>query len=190
MGDARHSFLATASQQLFESSPTTSAHLSAENVNLQRVHQRFRGLGGCCRSCGTLAIPGVTSSLVTSRISGEPGPKRRMKQKSFTSRSTTIQQCLACGRHTKETITKPNKSVRAISTTVVPPLQAPAQPPPAASVPDSPGEGSKPPSTEPKVSSKKRAKARKDREGLQALLNKAKPSAGPSKLNFMDMMKR
>ncbi|KIW98322.1 uncharacterized protein Z519_01906 [Cladophialophora bantiana CBS 173.52] len=41
-----------------------------------------------------------------------------------------------------------------------------------------------------KSSSKKRAKARKDREGLQALLNRSMQTKGVPSLSLMDLMKK
>ncbi|KIY01156.1 uncharacterized protein Z520_02708 [Fonsecaea multimorphosa CBS 102226] len=41
-----------------------------------------------------------------------------------------------------------------------------------------------------KSSSKKRAKARKDREGLQALLNRSMQAKSTPSLNLMDLMKK
>ena len=178
-------FLSQASRHLIAASPSTSAHLSFTNIDLQTS----RGLqfdSSVCQSCGTLSIPGRTSSL---RKKGSSDGARR-KGDSSTLPSTSqvwAARCNACGRDTrlKSSSMKPS-SARSRRTVVESAVQSKV---PTSTLPE---RGSDKPSAaqEPKLSSKRRAKARNDRSSLQALLSNTRASSSTPKLSFSDLMKR
>lgn len=186
MDKARAKFLAHASQQLFTASPTTSAHLSFQHFELQQVAKDCREGVEACRGCGSLSVPGVTScqsraSLRNNRNSKHPVPSKRDMQGTLTSR------CLACGRDTKHRYTKSSKptDIRSGSKYAI------SKPATLTSVTTTQEYQPQPSMTqEPKLSSKKRAQARKKRAGLQALLDKSKSTDAPSKFSFTDLMKK
>ncbi|KIV93727.1 hypothetical protein PV10_04922 [Exophiala mesophila] len=94
-------------------------------------------------------------------------------------------QCLVCRRVTKQQSEKKGKVKRGI---LAPSKKTNA--PQATSGRDTainPGPAA---AAQPKLSSKQRAKARKDRDGLQALLNRTTQTSSQPSLSFMDMMKR
>lgn len=178
-------FLSQASQQLLFASPSTSAHLSFSNIDLRRS----KGLQvdkKACQSCGTLSIPGRTSSL--RKISSKGGGNRKGRPSNQPSPLRVwATRCNTCGRDTRleSSSTKPSSARRRMA--VVEPVVKPQ-------VPDLtlPERRDEKPSIaqEPKLSSKKRAKARNDRSSLQALLSSSRTSSSTPKLSFGDLMKR
>ena len=187
MADQRRgAFLSEASQLLFASSSSTSAYLSSQRVTLERAQQPRSNFKGACAGCGTLALPGLTVSDVKKH---SPENAKRGKPRAAShpapTRSLRRQKCNVCGRITTSHVDKSKKAARSstrqdteIDRTKIPleAKQAPAS-----------QQHQEPKSMS--VNSKKRAKARKDREGLQALLNKNKQPSTKADLNLMDFMR-
>ncbi|ETN41711.1 uncharacterized protein HMPREF1541_03647 [Cyphellophora europaea CBS 101466] len=183
MDKAKVDFLNHASQQLCLSSPSTSAYLSM-NLDLQFNNQTNQTRTRSCKSCGTSNAAGFTSeeNISISARAQSKGQRKRSQQDRL---ATWTSHCLICGRNTKHSFTARAKPASSMKGAL--PIKASQEP--LSPAPTTVGLNPQA-SHEPKLSSKKRAKARKDREGLQALLNKTKLAAVPSKLSFMDLMKK
>lgn len=184
MDQVRASFLAHASQKLFTVCPTTSAHLSLQSLELQRA--RGNNLDrDICKSCGTLSVSGVTSER---RPSGPLGTRDRKAVSSSPKEphGFWIDKCTRCGRETwhqymlrrKPSARRHRKSDEATSATTRPPSPVQHSGVQRSSAP------------EPKLSNKKRAKARNDRSSLQALLSKSNQVQRSTTLSFSDLMKK
>ena len=177
----RESFLEKASRQMFAASPSTSAHIAAENISLNRSVKPNNNYTQTCGGCGTLAVPCWTSSTLAGakrgKLAGTPSSQRKQLQPKSASR-----KCKICGSVTKLSHHNSQKPKRHASEPVKPTkVESPTAEVPL-SIPQRPTSDSK-------VSSKKRARARKDREGLQALLNKNKGASATPALDLMDFMK-
>ncbi|RVX67636.1 hypothetical protein B0A52_08165 [Exophiala mesophila] len=94
-------------------------------------------------------------------------------------------QCLVCRRVAKQQSEMNGKVKRGILVT-----SKKTNAPQATSGRDTAINPGPTPAAQPKLSSKQRAKARKDRDGLQALLNRTTQTRSQPSLSFMDMMKR
>ncbi|KAL2416669.1 hypothetical protein ABEF95_015052 [Exophiala dermatitidis] len=189
MADAqelRTKFLHNSARMILLSSPSTSRYLAHQSVELDYAQstKSSSSAENVCAACGNLLLPGWTASTrIVTRITASRSkttPRSNNDRKKILSR-----KCITCQRVSKQVA---DISVGARR----------RRPTSAASVSDrrhmdvvpaeSPAESA--PEKTTKTSSKKRAKARKDREGLQALLNKsAQNKTGPS-LNLMDLMRR
>ena len=190
-------FLQKASLQLFQCDSPTSAYLSSEHLALQRstsaIAKTSRSLPSC-RACGAHWISGVTMDL---RMIRPKRTKTSLRNKAISQSASSISvwaQCRACHRYQviQSSIEKPtvikesrrNEPAPIIQVSDSSEVQEPAkeQPPKRPSLESQ---------VEPKSSGKKRAKVRKDKEGLQALLNRSKPGTSTAKpLDFTDFMKR
>jgi hypothetical protein len=177
----RVDFLQASARTLFLSSPSTSRHLSLQGLelaDLQTPSGVFKS-SEACSACGNLLTPGwTTRSKTITRVL-----KRRQvttPEREPTRRKTISKQCQVCHRTSRQTKilqldtrkrqSRPTEASRK-------PIEEPIQDQPAVEKSS-------------KVSNKKRAKSRKDREGLQALLNKSTQNKASPGLNLMDLMKR
>jgi hypothetical protein len=195
MDQVRSKFLAEASQQLFATGSTTSAHLSAERNGLHSgLRDSSKGTDfSSCRACGTIWVPGLSMELKTT-LPVTQG-KRSTPGVSSTRTTITTVSCNACGRVARhvQLYERKSRSTRRTqqAASAIPPI-APDHATTVEEVTEQSATGT-PRSTpsESKLSSKQRAKARKDRSGLQALLKGSKES-NPSapKLSFMSLMKQ
>ncbi|KIW13693.1 hypothetical protein PV08_08884 [Exophiala spinifera] len=182
----REEFLQASSRMLFLSSPSTSRHLQSQSIELahsQPPPKTPNMARDACAACGNLFIPGwTTKTTITTRTGRrvqKPSPKTAIVRSKIVSNL-----CLVCHRTTREvgvfkvdTRKKQSKTpgTAAVASTVSTEKSAPVEP-----VVEQPA----------KSSSKKRAKARKDHEGLQALLNKSAQNKPAPSLSLMDLMKR
>lgn len=186
MDKARAKFLVHASQQLFTESPTTSAHLSFQHLEL---HQAAEGHGHrleVCGGCGSWSVPGATNSPRHQTLRKKRNPKHPFTSTGPQQRIWTS-HCLTCGRKTRHQSLKSSKLTGGRS------RNAHVETASAIAMPAGAAEASQPQHStpqQPKVSSKKRAQARQSRAGLQALLNRTKSSTGGQKLGFSDLMKK
>jgi PP-loop superfamily ATP-utilizing enzyme len=133
---------------------------------------------GVCTACGNVLLPQWT---VRSKITAKKArPSRRvLKAERVMRRMVRSQRCSFCDRVTKD--------ASAIGSSLRKEKKQPAeaaQPSEDMMSADTVVEGTN------KSSSKKRAKARKDREGLQALLKKSVQTKTLPSLNLMDLMKK
>lgn len=176
----RVDYLQASARILFLSSPSTSRHLSFQGLELAELqtppgeHQSSEA----CSACGNLLTPGwTTRTKAVTRLL-----KRRQvttPEKESARGKTISKQCQVCYRTSRETKTlQPDTRKRQSRQSAASrkPVQEPIQ--------------YQPVEKSSKVSSKKRAKARKDCEGLQALLNKSTQNKPSPSLNLMDLMKR
>jgi hypothetical protein len=170
-------FLENSSRYLAISSPSTSAHLMTERIALSMDSERAAAKGlrdNVCNACGTLRVLGWNTTMgrghtkLCSNTTQRPMRKRQRR---------LIQVCQVCHRETVTALNaaKGNQPTSSPSTTFKHPVEAPATMNKAAE----------------KTSGKQRAKARKEKNGLQALLNKSKQTSASStfKLDLMDFMK-
>jgi hypothetical protein len=133
---------------------------------------------GVCTACGSVLLPQWT---VRSKITAKKArPSRRaLKEERVMRRMVRSQRCSFCDRVTKDAIAigsslkKEEKQSAEAAQSCENMMSA-----------DTVVEGTN------KSSSKKRAKARKDREGLQALLKKSVQTKTLPSLNLMDLMKK
>jgi ribonuclease MRP protein subunit SNM1 len=170
-------FLENSSRYLAISSPSTSAHLMTERIALSTDGERAAAKGlrdNVCNACGTLMILGWNATMghehkLCSSTTQKPIRKRQRR---------LIQVCQVCHRETviAWNAVKGGQPTLSHSTTSKHPVEAPA----------TMNKGAE------KTSGKQRAKARKEKSGLQALLNKSKQTSASSstfKLDLMDFMK-
>ena len=174
----RARFLTRASQHLFATSPSTSAHLSSEHIAFSRSTQNRMVIEQACGGCGTLAVHGVTTSTVPKKKFPGHGPKNAKRTDRPRSMRTS---CHTCRRVTKRTLSVAPKPKRhSLKSTTAEIVEKPVDNPPALA---------KQSTSDVKTNSKKRAKARKDREGLRALLDKPQESSMRPNLSLMDFRK-
>jgi RNAse P Rpr2/Rpp21/SNM1 subunit domain len=181
--DFRTIFLQDAAKLMATISPSTASYLASESIQLDLAqaqpkkpfedHQRQT----FCTACGNVFIPGWSCSIAR-------GDKRRssapITQKTV-QRATIVYNCHACHYQTTlstSSVNRPEKKVHeehvSRSTNVA-------------------VEGGRQISCEPttvttKTSSKKRAKARKDKAGLHSLLKSNKDRTASPQLSLMDLM--
>lgn len=179
--DARARFLQDSARMLFLSSASTSRLLSFQSLELAHMRNSSEQKNGvnACTACGGLLIPGWTTKIkiVTSKVQRK---RAALPNEGDIRTKLVSRQCSFCKRVTRETTDqqwKPRGRQNKSS----------AAPPPPAEETVHEEIGAEKAS---KVSSKKRAKARKEREGLQALLNKSAQSKGSPGLSLLDMMQR
>jgi hypothetical protein len=134
---------------------------------------------GVCTACGSVLLPQWTVRNKTIAKKARPS-RRALKEERVMRRMVRSQRCSFCDRVTKDAIAI-GSSLRKEKKKQ--PAEA-AQPSENMMSADTVVEGTN------KSSSKKRAKARKDREGLQALLKKSVQTKTLPSLNLMDLMKK
>lgn len=185
MDKARAKFLAHASHQLFTESPTTSAHLSFQHLELLQAAGERRDRFEACGGCGTLSVPGTTNRQRHKTLRKKRDAKNQVAATGLQQRIWTS-HCLTCGRDTK------HRHVRSSKPTANRSRDVPVKAAPATVMPATATEVSQPhnSTSQPKISSKKRAQARQSRAGLQALLNRTKSPASGPKLGFTDLMRK
>lgn len=175
-------FLHGAARSLAVDSPSTASYLVSESVQYQQAsgpqnkalppHQRQ----SFCTACGNIFIPGMNCSIVRGGHSGVEHKSRNVP------RRTIVYQCQACSHHTTLCLpllkaphgdTEEKDRIRSQSLNLEKNNRLSSN---TTAVPS-------------KTSSKKRAKARKEKEGLQWMLNKSKEDTRTSpQLNLLDFM--
>ena len=202
--EARLQFLNAAAHLYSSSCPPTAAHLMLQRdieATSNDRHLPSIQSSASCLVCGTILVPGWTSRLTITnhkasrnidlhrwRRRQNSGKQRQAKE----DKSVTL-KCLACHRKTTSLLHNPpgrttchlkdQKSGARVATSAI------ADPVNKTHVQDTIGPEPQKPSTN--VSSKRRAKTRKQ-SGLQAMLEKYRASETPasgSDLGLMDLMK-
>lgn len=177
----RDGFLDRAACFAVTSSPSTSAFLVAERLDASAashlaISPAFRTT--CCLSCGCLFPPGWTASVTReSRASDLQFRERGGKLSHQAWHKEVIRECRSCHHKTVITVRKPVKlkqrgKVKFIKDAAV---TLPSEGPSSA-----------------KLTAKQRAKDRKSKEGLQALMSsrsKQKTAASTPSFDLMDFMK-
>ena len=179
----RLKFLQDSARVVFLAAPSTSRQLLRESKELRNttsppVPDRPSDV---CAACGNILLPGrgMLSSILTSRT--KPG-KKNQGGKPEMRRKVLFKRCSVCLRATKTARTVEAPSAKELqhctkSTDSCVKLATFAT---TESCSRSPA----------KSSSKKRAKARKDRDGLQALLRNTMQSKAAPTLTLSDLMKQ
>ncbi|KAL8736117.1 MAG: hypothetical protein Q9181_002532 [Wetmoreana brouardii] len=193
--DARIKFLDDSARLLQSVAPGTSAHLMHQRDVVAEDNEKALSkaqLKDICKACGTTLVLGVTSRVEVVA----PNRVRKKKKKRTTLGSEAPEEafmtvCSACRRVSKTPSQGSQKQNVKKLVNLAGPVESVKTPALANNILMRPSmaENEKPASTN--VSSKKRAKARKQR-GLQALLNKSKGTTMQSSglgLNLMDFMK-
>lgn len=171
---------------LFLSSPSTSRHLQSQSTELAHSLPSLKTLPRsreACTACGNLFAPGwTTETTITPRVGRRR--QRTTPQKALVRSKLVSNLCLVCHRTTREVgVFKVDIGKRQSKSSKTPAIASAASTEKTSldkSVVEQPA----------KTSSKRRAKARKDREGLQALLSKSAQNKPAPSLSFMDLMKR
>ena len=178
----RSVFLQNAAMSIAMDCPSTASYLVSESVRFQLAsgpqnealpsHQRQ----SFCAACGNIFIPGLNCSIVRGDRSGVENKSRNVQ------RRTIVYQCQACFHHTTFCLPLPKAShssteekdcTRSSILNLASNHEVSSD---TTAVPQ-------------KTSSKKRAKARKEKEGLQSMLNKSKEDTKTSsQLNLLDFM--
>jgi ribonuclease MRP protein subunit SNM1 len=169
-------FLEKSSYTLAVSAPSTSAYLMTERLALMPENDREPTKfprHEMCRACGTVTTLGWTAT--TARRTGSTKQQHRGRRE-----RKIIQVCLVCHRETVNALPIVPKAAKRSQTQSIEPVSSKIElgtPPTVNDIAE-------------KTSSKRRAKTRKEKSGLQALLNKNKQSPNPSPtLDLMDFMK-
>jgi ribonuclease MRP protein subunit SNM1 len=175
-------FLENSSRYLAISSPSTSAHLMTERIALSTGNERATVKGprdNVCNACGTLMILGWNTTM-----RHEQKPCKSTTQIPIRKRQRRlIQVCQVCHRETATTLSVKVNAVKG------------GRPTPSSSSTTNKHSAEAPATVDKraeKTSGKQRAKTRKEKGGLQALLNKSKQASASSsslKLDLMDFMK-
>ncbi len=178
----RSTFLQDAARSLALDSPSTASYLVSESVRFKLAsgpqnealppHQRQ----SFCTACGNIFVPGLNCSIVRGDRSGVEHKSRNVQ------RRTIMYQCEACFHHTTFCLPLPKaphggtqKKDHTRDKTL--------------NLETNHGLSSNTIAMPTKISSKKRAKARKEKEGLQSMLSKSKEHTRTSpQLNLLDFM--
>jgi hypothetical protein len=191
----RRQHLLAGAELLLGSSPSTSAFLATQCGQLipdqNSEHAARSHESGFCQSCGTIQIPGVT--VRTSRVV----PQGRTLNVRTAVRGNVSKQrrCRVCRRYLPMKSAHQKTKLGAFNIQAIPQLAtiktAPAaSPAPVMQTSDTSQATASKPLQEGKASSKQRAKARKDRAGLQALLGKSTTAPLRPGLSFADFLKK
>ena len=130
--EARSHFLSSAARLYNTTSPSTSAHLMAERLELDSTLEKKQkpNPAPCCSACGTIQILGITSRKTTrshrksTRASKAPRPTTKIleslkSQKSgFLSGSLEteiVEECLTCRKNTVHPLPNDSKPRRLIT---------------------------------------------------------------------------
>lgn len=169
-------FLDESSRNLAAAAPSTSAHLMTQRLALLSEDERKPAnilRHNVCSACGTLTALGWTAR--TAR-------KSRSTQQQFKGKKPhkMIQVCLVCDRETVTDLHMAPKAVKTAQSKSTGAMSSRPEPGTPLAISDT-GE---------KASSKRRAKTRKEKSGLQALLNQRKQTTtASSTLDLLDFMK-
>ncbi|KAF7512193.1 hypothetical protein GJ744_002355 [Endocarpon pusillum] len=174
-------FLQNAARSVAMDCPSTASYLVSESVQFQLAsgpqnealpsHQRQ----SFCTACGSIFIPGLNCSIVRGDRSGVEHKSRKVQ------RRTVVYRCQACFHHTTFCLPSPKASHSSTedkdcTRSRILNFQSNQEVSSTNAVPQ-------------KQSSKKRAKARKEKEGLQSMLKKSREDTKTSpQLSLLDFM--
>lgn len=179
---SKTAFLQDAANSIAMDSPSTASYLASESIQLELAngpqnkalpdHQRQTS----CTACGNVFIPGWNCSIVRGDRGAAPYQSKNFQ------RCTIVYHCQACYHRSTFCLPSPkrvnaNTREKDARRSTILDLDTKHQ--------SSPNSIAAPT----KTSSKKRAKSRKEKAGLQSLLGKSKEEARTSpQLNLMDLM--
>ncbi|EXJ92369.1 hypothetical protein A1O3_00919 [Capronia epimyces CBS 606.96] len=181
--DLRTRFLQRSARIILLSSPSTSRHLSSQSVELQHSRSSLTSsaANNVCAACGSLLLPGWTVSTRSATQTAVAKPQTTAQKK--IRRKILSRKCSSCHRVSRQTA-EIKKDVRSL--TRQPQISSRLNEKPVRD--ELPADAAQEKST--KLSSKKRARARKDREGLQSLLDRSAQNKSSLGLSLMDFMRR
>lgn len=175
-------FLQNAARSIAMDCPSTASYLVSESVQFQLASGPqnevlpSRQRQSSCTACGNIFIPGLNCSIVRGDRSGVGHKSRNVR------RRTIVYQCQACFHHTTFCLPLPKASHRSTeendrTRSRVLNFQSNHE------------VSSNTNAVPQKPSSKKRAKARKEKEGLQSMLKKSREDTKTSpQLSLLDLM--
>lgn len=174
----RAQFLQSSSDALFLSSPSTSRYMRAQGAQTEHFKDRRHAN---CSACGSPLLPGWTTTTSLARVNLKSAAKSKSRQEESRQKVRYL-KCEICHRVNKDTVTYPfkTKNKGVISDEIAPAVKEAVQPGPEPVA----GKSTK------TMSSKQRAKARRDREGLQSLLNRSSQNKATPGLSLMDLMRK
>jgi RNAse P Rpr2/Rpp21/SNM1 subunit domain len=172
-------FLEKSSRYLSISAPSTSAHLMTERLALMSEDERKSTKDlhhTVCGACGTLAALGWTATTARRQQAGRSTVQHHGRTKT----RKVIYVCLACHQETISVLPMVPQAVKTAQAKSTESASSKLESRTVSTISE----------TTEKPSSKRRAKTRKERSGLQALLNKSKQTpASSSTFDLMDFMK-
>jgi ribonuclease MRP protein subunit SNM1 len=175
----QRSFLEKSSRYLAGFSPSTSAHLMTERLALMSENERTSTKllrHNVCSACGTLIALGWTAT--TARR--QQRPRSTTQQHGARKERKVTHVCLVCHRETVTVLPMVPPAVKTAQANSIEPMSSKLE----LRTPSRISE------TADKTSSKRRARTRKEKSGLQALLNKSKQTpASSSTLDLMDFQR-
>lgn len=178
----RANFLERSALTLFLSAPATSWTLARETEELLHVHipAVSHGSRQCCTACGVILLSPwtVETKIATTKVRFG----KTSKGKKIMRRKVRAQRCSTC-RRVMKSIAIFDPSIRRREDQSVSKADDHFNKLEASSSDATLERTNKP-------SSKKRAKARKDREGLQALFNNSAQTRAAPSLNLTDLMRK
>ena len=179
--ESRTGFLQESARMLFLSSPSTSRYLSSQknDLVLSGTARKQVRVKDACTACGSLLVPAWTSDAKAVTGKFKRGTDGTSKPKEHRNR-IVCSRCSTCNRITKDVVKVQLPPRKSLSKPVAFHTKQEEADPHEEIVAEQPS----------KVTSKRRAKARKDREGLQALLSKSTQSKPSRSLSLLDLMKR
>jgi len=181
----RNAYLQDAAKSIAMASPSTSSYLASESVQLELAkrpqnealpdHQRQ----SFCTACGNVFIPGWNCSVTGAERSTAPD----QSTKESVQRHAIVYHCHAC--HQRTSFHLPPSPRTANSTR----QEKDAHCSPVLGLDTKRQSFANSKASLPKTSSKKRAKARKEKAGLQSMLDRSKKETRTSpQLNLIDLM--
>ncbi len=184
--DLQAAFLENASKYLAISGPSTSAHLGSERIALMLDDEATSTKAlrdQWCTACGSVSIVGWTTTFKLGKQDRKK-PKvkcQRPSKQGSKKHDQVISICGTCHRETVATLPAKRKIAHSAPSKSQTPVKTDLSIETSATVPK--------PADRTSSTSKQRAKARKERIGLQALLKKSKQNTTSSTMNLMDLMK-
>jgi hypothetical protein len=180
--ELRRMFLENAARNLFALTPATSKQLMLEHHEVGFSTSAYASPEMCayCSACGSILLPQWTMDITFTtkqiKIIRKVGGEKILRSK------IRSQRCRKCRRITRTRVQIPHNRNKSKPELVKAPQTGQEEITSLDAGPET--------ETTSKQSSKKRAKGRKDREGLRALLNKSVQSRTAPSLNLTDLMKR
>lgn len=178
-GGPRERFLQRAAETLSSSSPTSAEQFRRDALLLRgsREDTHQLALSECCPACGSIGVESRHVDVKGKR--GQPSSAASAAGPGAQARKLLTRECRRCLRSVKQygAAARATSSRQTAQIPVIE-MEAPAT--------DRPATASSLSGT--KVSSKKRAKERKDREGLKATMDKSKDKSSAPGFSLMDFM--
>lgn len=194
--EARLRFLHASAHVYSATAPATSAQLMLQRHVEIAGHAKPEssdGLSSSCKACGTILIPGRTSQIsrvdkrAPKKATLKPGSRKHTREKSSSVPEKCVRvKCLACHRFEDTPLQKPktgsNSKIAKATSQAASSSDTKARTDPESSPPG-----------EPTKTSTRRGRVRKQRGGLQAMLEKSRAPVAPASgfgLDLLDLMKQ